>query len=283
MRRMAALGMFGLALALLFWSGASAIRANGENAQQPPKAPSPAKPLTLRVLTYNIHHGRGMDNRIDLPRIAKVIKDLKPDVVLLQEVDKKTQRSGGVDQAAKLGELTGMKHAYGKAMEFQGGEYGQAVLSHHDLTSTKVVALPADKGFEPRAALAATIEPKGFGEPVMIIGTHLDHAETKQRLKQIKVINEQWGSATMPTILAGDLNAKPGSEEIKQLLTRWTDPANGNKLPTYPSIDPRVRIDFILYRPANRFEMVEVEVIEGVRASDHCPVMMVVKVLPQAK
>ena len=52
----------------------------------------------VRVLTYNIHHGEGMDGKIDLERIAAVIKRLEPDVVALQEVDVKTTRSQGVDQ-----------------------------------------------------------------------------------------------------------------------------------------------------------------------------------------
>jgi len=80
-------------------------------------------------MTYNIHHGRGADGEINLERIAEVITRAKPDLVALQEVDVKTRRSGGVDQAAKLGELTGMSHFFAEAMPFQGGGYGNAVLS----------------------------------------------------------------------------------------------------------------------------------------------------------
>ena len=59
-----------------------------------------SEPTQVRVLTYNIHHGEGTDRKIDLARIAAVIKRVKPDVVALQEVDKATSRSHGVDQAA---------------------------------------------------------------------------------------------------------------------------------------------------------------------------------------
>jgi endonuclease/exonuclease/phosphatase family metal-dependent hydrolase len=77
-----------------------------------------AEPTTVqvRVLSYNIHHGAGTDGELDLPRIANVIRRLKPDLVALQEVDKKTQRSRGVDQAAELGRLTGMHAVFGKAI-----------------------------------------------------------------------------------------------------------------------------------------------------------------------
>ena len=53
---------------------------------------------TLRVLTYNIHHGEGTDGVFDLERLAKVINDLAPDIVALQEVDKGTDRASGVMQ-----------------------------------------------------------------------------------------------------------------------------------------------------------------------------------------
>ena len=62
----------------------------------------------LRVLSYNIHHGRGTDGAIDLPRIARVIAATRPDLVALQEVDRGTGRANGVDQADALGELTGL-------------------------------------------------------------------------------------------------------------------------------------------------------------------------------
>ena len=52
----------------------------------------------LRVLSYNIHHGEGLDGRIDLERIASVIRASEADLVALQEVDQSTERSGGVDQ-----------------------------------------------------------------------------------------------------------------------------------------------------------------------------------------
>ena len=76
---------------------------------------------TVRILTYNIHHGEGMDERIDLERIAALINRLEPDLVALQEVDRVVDRTGGVDQATALGELTGMTAVFGEFMSYQGG------------------------------------------------------------------------------------------------------------------------------------------------------------------
>jgi hypothetical protein len=83
----------------------------------------------LRVVSYNIRHGRGNDDVVDLERTARVLRALSPDIVGLQEVDERATRSGGVPQAVRLGELLGMHHAFGRFMDYQGGAYGLAILS----------------------------------------------------------------------------------------------------------------------------------------------------------
>ena len=94
-------------------------------------------PTTVRVLTYNIHHGEGRDGELDLPRLGRVITSVQPDLVALQEVDVGTSRVGGVDQLAELARLTGMHAQFGKAMDYMGGGYGVAVLSRWSLESTE--------------------------------------------------------------------------------------------------------------------------------------------------
>ena len=84
---------------------------------------------SLKILSYNIKHGRGMDGKVDLPRIAKVVRSLSPDLVALQEIDRNCTRSGSIDLTAELGAMLGMEGRFGKFMDYQGGEYGLAVLS----------------------------------------------------------------------------------------------------------------------------------------------------------
>src|SRR5689334_21597772 len=86
-------------------------------------------PKALRVLTYNIHHSEGTDGKLDLPRVVWVIKAARPDVVMLQEVDRNTTRTGKVDQTAELARFTGLHAEFGKAIDLQGGGYWLAVLS----------------------------------------------------------------------------------------------------------------------------------------------------------
>src|SRR5690606_29082486 len=113
-----------------------------------PRGATRGDPLVWRVVTYNIHHGEGTDGRLDLERIAAVLRRLDPDVIALQEVDERVQRTGGVDQAATLGELLGMNHAFGGFMEYQGGNYGMAILTHCEIRRIEPVRRP--DGNEPR-------------------------------------------------------------------------------------------------------------------------------------
>ena len=73
---------------------------------------------SLSVLSYNIKHGRGMDGKVDLPRIAKVIRSVSPDLVALQEIDRNCTRSGAVDLTSELGNILGMEGRFGEFMDF---------------------------------------------------------------------------------------------------------------------------------------------------------------------
>jgi endonuclease/exonuclease/phosphatase family metal-dependent hydrolase len=228
---------------------------------------SEAKPQ-LRVLTYNIHHGEAMDGKFDYQRLCKVIADLKPDVVGLQEVDRKTQRSSGVDQAEILGQLTRMQHVFGQAMPFQGGGYGEAVLSRFPIEKVETYPLPFRPGQEPRAALSIRIKP-GNGLPELIfVSTHLCHQSSETRTWQAQQINQVFPAKTgPPIILVGDLNARVGSETMKELLAeRWVD-----------TMAPQSRIDFVLTRKGDPWRVVEVKIVEELVVSDHKPVLVVLE------
>jgi endonuclease/exonuclease/phosphatase family metal-dependent hydrolase len=239
-----------------------------------------AEPTTVqvRVLSYNIHHGAGTDGELDLPRIANVIKRLKPDLVALQEVDKKTQRSRGVDQAAELGRLTGMHAVFGKAMEYAGGEYGEAILSRLPLQQVTVHALPAPEKCEPRCALAAVVQFDGIGSKVLFVGTHLEHADTTVRLCQAGKLSPLLAKDNrLPTILAGDFNAVPGSPPINVLLAHWSYATADDPQPTWPSKDPQVKLDYVFFRPAASWRVVDVQVVDELVASDHRPLLVVLE------
>jgi endonuclease/exonuclease/phosphatase family metal-dependent hydrolase len=238
--------------------------------------------VIVRVLTFNILHGATTKGDFDLDKIASVIKDANPDFVALQEVDFKTRRARNYDLATELGWRTKMAALFGKAMNYDGGAYGEAVLSRFPITASRNIPLPHSPGNEPRAALEITVELES-GDHLSFIGTHLEHQkQSSDRIDQVKKINEVFLSNKYPTILAGDLNDLPDSRPISILKQYWTNVSGEDTKPTFPSNNPTKKIDYVFYRPQNRWKVVENKVICDVIASDHCAVLTVLKLKSQA-
>ena len=241
-----------------------------------------AEPMSLRVLCYNIHYGQGTDGRYDLERLAAVINQSKPDLVALQEVDVGVKRSGRVYQAQRLGELTSMAVRFGPTQHYEGGLFGNAVLSRLPILAVVIQPLPYTESTKqrvtyPRGAIAVTI--RGVdGKPLRFISTHFQHNVPEDRVAEAKGINKLFvRDDRMPTILAGDMNATPDSEPIQLLLKHWSNATDEPASPTAPSQKPTSRIDYIFYRPASMFRVSHAEVIEQPVASDHRPVLAVFK------
>ncbi|MFH1571225.1 MAG: endonuclease/exonuclease/phosphatase family protein [Gemmatimonadota bacterium] len=229
----------------------------------------------VRVLTYNIHHGEGTDGRLDLARLATLIRSARPDVVALQEVDLGTERADRVDQAVELARLTGMNVAFGANLEFQGGLYGNAVLSPFPVARHRNHALPNPSAGEPRGALEVTLV-AGEGDTLVVVSTHFDHQGQASREAAAAAINEVLGTGARPAILAGDLNATPDNQALHRLRERWVDTGREVAV-TNPQPRP---IDHVLYRPAARWRTVAVQVLADTVASDHQPVLVVLERRP---
>jgi endonuclease/exonuclease/phosphatase family metal-dependent hydrolase len=221
----------------------------------------------LRVLTYNIHHGEGTDRKFDLERLAKIIRAAEPDVVAIQEIDRKTRRAAGVDQASELGKLTGMHAEFGKAMDYSGGEYGQAILTRDKPMKVQVHALPHGPMREPRVAVAVTLKPRNGFPELVFIGTHLCHQSNDDRVAQAKEINEAYPSdSKLVAILAGDLNARTDTPPMREFGEQWRD-----------TIPARNKIDYVLVRPGDPWRVIEAKVIPEPVASDHDPILVVLE------
>lgn len=239
-------------------------------------------PRIIRVLTFNILHGATTNGDFDLDHIAKVISESKPDFVALQEVDYKTNRARKYDLVTELGYRTKLSPLFGKAMKYDGGEYGEGVLSKYTFLNTRNVGLPHSTGSEPRAALEIT-SVLTSGDTISFIGTHLDHLKDgKDRIAQVKSINAHFTSNHYPSILAGDLNDTPNSIAINTLEKYWLSSYNKeNPEPTYPSDKPKVKIDYVMFYPKNRWRVLSTEVIQDAVASDHCAYLVTVELLEE--
>ena len=226
---------------------------------------------TLRVLSYNIHHGRGIDGLVDLPRIAAVIRGCQADIVFLQEVDDRTERTGRVDQTAELARLTGLHGEFGHQIDYQGCRYGQALLSRTPLTHPQVHVLPGDSSSETRIAFSASTE--RANRAIVIVGTHLHHLDSEVRLAQAQAI-ASLDLGAGPIMLGGDFNAGPDSPPLAALLETW-ESAIPEPLPTYPAATPTRQIDSIRFRPAGVLEPRAAHVLDEPVASDNRPILEV--------
>jgi len=234
----------------------------------------------IKVLTFNIFHGATSKGDFNLDLIAKVIKDANPDLVALQEVDFKTKRAKNYDLATEFGWRTKMASLFAKAMDFDGGEYGDAVLSKTSFIKSFRQPLPYTKKHEPRVALSVTtILPSG--DTIVFISTHLDYLKDETvRLLQAKKIEEVFSKNKYPTILAGDFNALPTSNTLKVLQENWTPSfKKGNISPTYPSDHPKEKIDYIMFYPKSRWKVLSTKVIQNSIASDHCAYLVTLALL----
>ncbi len=263
----------------------------------------------LTVMSWNIHHGEGSDGRLDLPRIAELIRDSGADLVGLQEVDAGYgDRSDWAHQLNELATMTGLRGVYGAnlvlpteprpghegARDSDGGRdnphpghgasaaqrrptagaprrYGSAILSVHPVIRWSNQPLATAPGAEPRGLLGVRVEPDGL--PLDFFTTHLSEAEPGDRNTQADQVQQRLLRSPR-VILTGDFNAEPDDPELAA-LTGWTDAwasTGSGSGATYPDNDPQVRIDHLFTGPGVRVNRVEV-LHDAAGASDHLPLV----------
>jgi endonuclease/exonuclease/phosphatase family metal-dependent hydrolase len=231
-------------------------------------APYPIVANRLRIMTYNMHSGRGTDDRYDITRVADVIASYEPDIVALQEVDVGRMRSGAIDQAGELGALLGMNVHFAPAIERGNERYGIATLTRLPILDARKIFLPAHPlSTEPRCALV-TRHPVGDGE-LLMINTHLSTL-FRERPRQVAALSRACAGEAL--VIAGDFNMTPLSPAYR-LLRRGLRSATWMAR-TWPAYAPFAPIDHILY--GGRLRLVAGSEWTGGPArvaSDHLPVV----------
>jgi endonuclease/exonuclease/phosphatase family metal-dependent hydrolase len=229
---------------------------------------------TIRVMTYNIHVGVGMDKILDLPRIADVIKREHVDLVGLQEVDRGVERTQRIDEIAELAKITRMDYAFAFNLKYQGGQYGVAILSRFPILATDHRLFKNLREAERRGMIRAEV--KIDGRTVNFVTTHLDYQyddgrafETEQLLSALKDI-------AAPLIVVGDFNDIPTGGAYKlmrdQFVDAWIESHAAGEGLSYPADKPAKRIDYIFTRQADRIQAKRAWIVETL-ASDHVPVV----------
>lgn len=243
------------------------------------KAVSPNAALRDRitVMSYNVHHCNppAKVGVIDVDAIAAVINAEKPDLVGLQEIDVNTIRSGkGKNQAQELASRTGMNFYFAKGIDYEGGEYGVAILSRFAISDAKIYRLPTDPSTngEPRVLVTAKIVLPS-GRAIRFANTHMDAQKSPvSREMQIKEINAIASKERLPMVITGDFNAVAGSSVIKTMDEVFTRTCTDCAF-TIPASRPNKCIDFIAFTANKPFQVLEQHVVPESKASDHRPVV----------
>jgi endonuclease/exonuclease/phosphatase family metal-dependent hydrolase len=258
---------------------------------EPKPAPAPTPSASggdkLRVLQWNLHHGTDSHGKYDIERIARWIAKMKPDVVMLNEVEKNTGW-GNENQPARyeamLEQLTGRKWYGLFSQEFgnwSANGKGHLILSRYPFESTARQAISYD-----RVIGSAGINVNG--RTITLVITHLDPDSHARRLTQAKEVTTWAASLAESRILTGDMNAWPDQSSIaefnKHYRDSWADASNKGKATQFSGLNPdgatkNGRIDYIFYsKSASHLAVLDSRVYDTREsgkpmASDHRPVV----------
>ncbi|MEH7502276.1 endonuclease/exonuclease/phosphatase family protein [Neobacillus drentensis] len=228
---------------------------------------------SIKVMSYNIHHGVGADGRLDLKRIGDVIKNSNADVIGLQELDNNWDRSNYVDQAKWLANYLGMEYVYGPNLIIGNTQYGNAVLSKYPIVSSENHFLSG--GSERRGLLETVVDFKGT--QFRFFNTHIDYLSEGVKTQQIKEVLEWGGKNEGPAIFVGDYNSKPDTAPIQPMMQAYNDVfglLGQNEDFTDPLPNPEKRIDYVF--ASKNIGIKDAEVLQTdvhLVASDHLPII----------
>lgn len=185
--------------------------------------------ITLRIGTYNVKCGESMID-FDMSLIADDINSLSLDVVGLQEIDDKTERSGGRDVIALLAKAAGFEYyCFVKSIDYRGGGYGTGIISRYPIVEFNAEILPHSESadWEQRAFGVVTIDVDG--ERVKLLNTHFSLGEASAREAQFARISEAVRGKE-PFIITGDFN----TDDIEELSSvSGATLVNAGKYPTF--------------------------------------------------
>ena len=245
----------------------------------------------IKLATFNIHHAEGTDGKLDLKRVADLVRGV--DIIAFQEVDVNFRdRSGGVDQARWLAKELDGNSAFGANLVEEKGSYGVALVTRFPIKSQTNHRLPKSPGrekAEPRGLLECRLDVAG--KPLRVYVTHLAHDSQADRKLQVARVREIVAASSDPWIMMGDFNLRPDSPDYKtltapglRLIDAWTVAGAGPGDSIGLHGDRPGRIDYIFASEslAAGFVAGSGRVDVKTIASDHQPVYVDLK-LPMAR
>jgi endonuclease/exonuclease/phosphatase family metal-dependent hydrolase len=234
---------------------------------------------TIRVVTYNVHRGRGLDGRTKPDRIAAVLQDIDADVIALQEVVGAGPRHGG--HAEAFGAALGMGWVMAPTRHLWSHQFGNVVLSKFPIAHHIRYNL-SWKTCEPRGCMRVDLT-LDDDVTLHLYNVHFGTAILERRVQAERlagIVSDR--RVTGPKVVLGDFNEwtrGPASALLSERLNGIDLSAHLRRRRTYPGVFPLVHLDHI-YHQGN----VEVEKVELVRsrraliASDHLPLVATLRV-----
>lgn len=225
---------------------------------------------TVRIATWNIRGGVGLDGRFDLDRIVNLIKRAAPDIVALQEVDSRRGAGAAEHPFGFLCRALGAHSVEAKSIIGSDGDYGQILISRWPLSGMKIhdISVPTR---EPRRAIEAQIHaPCGT---LRLIATHLG-LTFRERHNQTRTLVELARPSPLTTVMMGDFNDWLWRGSVQNAINRALPGRTWHR--TFPSFLPLIRLDRIYCRPREALVRSWTD-RSGRIASDHLPLFADVK------
>lgn len=228
-------------------------------------------PARVVIASYNAHGGVGLDFRFAPQRIARVVNELRADVVALQEL---ATRSSGVDMLEELRRETGCHAIAGPTLRGTHADFGNGLLTRWPVLSSARICLDVPRR-EPRGAIDAVLDCDGA--PLRVIATHLGLSPGERREQIGRLLDLVRAGPELPTVLLGDLN----EWFLRRQSLRWLHDHFGESpaCATFPSLLPMLALDRIWITPATALRRVHVHKSRAARvASDHLPLVAEVQI-----
>ncbi len=220
-------------------------------------------PFRQRIMSYNVHHCQGVDERLDVKRIADIINEQHPDAVAIQELDSMARRTDYMYELGELAKYTGYHPSFAAAMPYEGGKYGIGILTREIPKSVKRIPLP---GKEPRMLIVVELE------NYVMACTHLDLTE-EGRLESLPIIFREAKQWKKPFVLAGDWNDIPTSKTMKAIAKKFNFISDIKQF-TKLRKTKRACIDYIAaFKNKHKIQTLKYQVLDETVASDHLPIV----------
>ncbi len=220
----------------------------------------------LRVLTWNIHRGVGIDFRHDIQRIVNVLDKIDADIVALQEVDLRAKSAQSIDLLKILKKQAGDYCCHAWTIKDKRGKYGHVLFSKYPLKDQFIHDVSVYKR-EPRAVIETIMQLAMTKVRILAIHLGLGIGDKARQLTKLQDIIGT--SDIIPTIIMGDFNEWwPG--QLDELFAGRFQVDNRSR--SFPSFFPLLSLDRILC--SKEFQVLDIKTVTSACwASDHLPIM----------